>query len=145
MPYDQWQADGGTPLRAPRMMLFRRGDEVERRIDREWFPARVTDAYCEEDEVFYDIAYADDGGNTEDEVPEEELRGRNPDATPLRPRQFSSPEKSPLESLGDSPTAEPVRCQRGIHSSAGVEGGARPVHESARIERFRDRRRETGF
>ena len=68
MPPDVWTADDAADTPAANTR-FRRGDAVDRLIDREWFPASVTDAYREDGVEYYDLAYADDGGHTEADAP----------------------------------------------------------------------------
>lgn len=48
------------------------GTRVERRIDTDWFAATVIDAYEDDGVLLYDVEY--DEGNTELEVPSDEIR-----------------------------------------------------------------------
>ena len=127
MPGDHWrnETDGDTSdlPRASSLLAFHKGDTVEREIDREWFRASVTDCYVEDGECLYELEYADDG-NTEAEVPENELRAATNASRRVR---FSSPKKepvSPLErSLSDEPweEAEPVAVAHTVsHGSGGA-------------------------
>ena len=127
MPGDHWtnpEDDGATA--APRMsslLTFSKGDSVERNIDNEWFRASVTDAYVDDGECLYELEYEDDG-NTESEVPQDEIRASTPSSRRVR---FSSPKKeapplSPLErSLSDEyeEEAEPVAFAHQVSMGSG--------------------------